>query len=387
MTQSAAPGGEMHEDEKPRLGELLVAMGALTDEQLREVLARQRETGLPLGRMLVESGHVMAHTVAMALADQHGGLLRTEYGFATGHGEPVPVKRIDVDEPEAATAPPVLRLADPAPDAGSPDTEQLRADLAAAEATIAQLRADHATILSAAEDLRAAALAERAKREAAEAAVAAGPASDDSRVTELEATVAQLRAELETASAARADVEAHASELATARSDADRLGAELAAASGTIEQLRAELAAAPAGNDESLDATIQQLRAELSGAIAARETAEAVADDLRIELATASAASRGEDVDRLRAELAEAKSAADELRGQLAAAANASNADADSHSIFFNSVNGYSYEHMPGPPPPIGELVVIDGHPHEVMRVGTALWQGSRVACAFLEPK
>lgn len=383
MTQSAASGGEMHEDEKPRLGELLVAMGALTDDQLREVLARQRETGLPLGRMLVESGHVMAHTVAMALADQHGGLLRTEYGFATGHGEPVPVKRIDVDEPEsvpvstpvpapvapvpAPVAPvsaptaPVLRLADsPERVADSPDTEQLRAELAAAEATIVQLRSDHATILSAAEDLRAAALAERAKREAAEAAASelqVAPPQEGSRVPELEATIARLRAELEAAASTRDDFEAHAAELATAQGDADRLGAELAAASVTIEQLRAELAAAPAGDH---DAQLEQLRAELAEATAARQAAEAAADDLRIELASAAAA-RHDD--------------------------GGNNDEVDSHSIFFSSVDGYGYEHMPGPPPPVGELVVIDGRPHEVMRVGTALWQGSRIACAFLEQK
>ena len=368
----------MQEEEKPRLGELLVAMGALTDEQLREVLARQRETGLPLGRMLVESGHVMAHTVAMALADQHGGLLRTEYGFATGHGEPVPVKRIEVDEPEAPAAPaapPVLRLAeDPAP-VESGDAHQLRAELATAQATIEQLRADHATILSAAEDLRAAALAERAKREAAEAAAAElrhAPAGDDSQVSELEATVAQLRAELVAATEARAEVESHIAGLATAQSDADQLGVELAAAHATIAQLRAELAAAPAagGNDDAFE----HLRTEL---VAAQTTI----DQLRSELAAAPAAGNNDDVvEQLRAELAAARS-------ELAAGATATHAEDETHAIFFQNAQGYGYENMPGPPPPVGELVVIDGHPHEVMRVGTALWSGTRLSCAFLEPK
>src|SRR4051794_555882 len=118
MTSTAASTGPA--DDRPRLGELLVAMGALTEDQLREVLARQRETNEPLGRLLVESGHVLPSTVAMALADQVGGLIQTEYGFATGHGASPAVERIDVEaappapEPELAAP---IRLAEPAPEA------------------------------------------------------------------------------------------------------------------------------------------------------------------------------------------------------------------------------------------------------------------------------
>src|SRR3954447_24964037 len=115
MTQSAASGGHPV-DERPRLGELLVAMGALRADDLGEALQRQRDTGVPLGRLLVENGYVAAHSVAMALADQHGGLLHTEYGFATGHSDALPeVRRIDVEEPPVADQPlePLLRLAEP----------------------------------------------------------------------------------------------------------------------------------------------------------------------------------------------------------------------------------------------------------------------------------
>ena len=106
MTQPAARQSGSGED-RPRLGELLVARGVLTDEQLREALSRKRDPDIPLGRYLVESGYVTGPAVAMALADQQGGLVNTEYGFATGHGELPAVPRIDL---EPAPAPP-LRLA------------------------------------------------------------------------------------------------------------------------------------------------------------------------------------------------------------------------------------------------------------------------------------
>ena len=106
------PAAEQHEsaEDRPRLGELLVAAGTLTDSHLREALLRQRDTGIPLGRFLVEEGYVTAAAVAMALADQQGGLTNTEYGFATGHADLPPVRRIDVEMESPA---PALRVAGP----------------------------------------------------------------------------------------------------------------------------------------------------------------------------------------------------------------------------------------------------------------------------------
>ena len=61
---------------KPRLGQVLVDVGLLSVADLEDLLAKQRETGLPLGHMLVEGGYVAGHSVAMALADQHGEIGR-----------------------------------------------------------------------------------------------------------------------------------------------------------------------------------------------------------------------------------------------------------------------------------------------------------------------
>jgi hypothetical protein len=114
---------------------LLVDRGLLSPSDLAVALARQAESGLSLGRILVDQGFVHSSAVAMALADQHGGLLKTEYGFATGRAPmrstAVPTEQ---DEPQV----PLLRLApnaEPAAPAEEPDPP------APGDATIADLRA------------------------------------------------------------------------------------------------------------------------------------------------------------------------------------------------------------------------------------------------------
>jgi len=72
------------EPARVQLGELLVHKGVLTDEQLQIALDEQRRSGAPLGEILVRLGFSKGPTIANALADQHGGPLRTEYGLAIG---------------------------------------------------------------------------------------------------------------------------------------------------------------------------------------------------------------------------------------------------------------------------------------------------------------
>jgi hypothetical protein len=80
MVATGASGGEGPQ----RLGDLLVQHGVVTSEQLAAALERQRTTGRPLGEIVVELGFAAGPIVAQALATQHGGLVKTEYGFATG---------------------------------------------------------------------------------------------------------------------------------------------------------------------------------------------------------------------------------------------------------------------------------------------------------------
>ena len=71
-------------DAQPPLGRLLLERGLLTDEQLQYALSEHGRTGLPLGQVLIGLSYVTASTIAQALATQQGGLVQTEYGFATG---------------------------------------------------------------------------------------------------------------------------------------------------------------------------------------------------------------------------------------------------------------------------------------------------------------
>ena len=85
----------------------MVEEGFLTSEQLEAAIAEQHRSSKPLGQVLVELGLASAGAVANALAEQHGGLLKTEFGVSAGlhpHApEPEP-------EPEPAPAPPQPEL-------------------------------------------------------------------------------------------------------------------------------------------------------------------------------------------------------------------------------------------------------------------------------------
>ena len=109
----------------PLLGSLLVERGLLTEEQLAAGLEEQKRSDEPLGKVLIALGFVDAGIVAQALATQHGGLLKSEYGFATGFATgqataPVLEPPVSTASPDAAPIASELRLV-PTPDA--PSTE------------------------------------------------------------------------------------------------------------------------------------------------------------------------------------------------------------------------------------------------------------------------
>jgi hypothetical protein len=72
--------------DRRRLGELLVEEGFLSEEQLAAALEEQAKSGRKLGEILVTWGFLSGPALANVLADQHGGILRTEYGIAMGTG-------------------------------------------------------------------------------------------------------------------------------------------------------------------------------------------------------------------------------------------------------------------------------------------------------------
>ena len=68
-----------------KLGELLVEEGLLTEEQLADALVESVSSGRKIGAVLVERGVLSGPARANFLADQQGGIVRTEWGIATGY--------------------------------------------------------------------------------------------------------------------------------------------------------------------------------------------------------------------------------------------------------------------------------------------------------------
>ena len=104
----------------PKLGDILVGRGIISQEQLEYALAEQRRTGRTLGAVLVEAGLAPGPIVAQALATQRGCMVKTEYGFATG---------FPTEEPPAAAG-----------DSRDHEVDRLRRVIASRDAEIAQLR-------------------------------------------------------------------------------------------------------------------------------------------------------------------------------------------------------------------------------------------------------
>jgi len=295
------------------LGEVLLERGIVSREQLATALEQQRTTGQPLGEIIVGFGFAPGPIVAQALATQHGGLIKTEYGFATGWST------------EDGRAP----VAVPAPT--DPSFE-----LAKRDRTIAELR-DWAQQAQTAIASRDEAIA-RLQAEVADLRTKPEPAADDAAHQEaLEALELELKARREEADAVRAKLEAESTRHASTQ-------AELEARDEVLAALRAELAAAsahPITLREEHAAEITRLQGELAEAAALRET-ELIARDealaaLQAELAAASAhpatllEEHAAEIARLQGELAEAAAlretelaARDEalaaLRAELAAA-------------------------------------------------------------------
>ena len=82
----------------------MVEEGFLTPEQLEAAIAEQHRMSKPLGQVLVELGLASAGAVANALAEQHGGLLKTEFGLSAGLHPHAP-EHAPAPEPELTPAP------------------------------------------------------------------------------------------------------------------------------------------------------------------------------------------------------------------------------------------------------------------------------------------
>lgn len=283
-----------HDDAPPPLGRLLVDRGLLTEEQLQYALAEQGRTGLPIGQVLISLSYVTAATIAQALATQEGGVVRTEFGLATGFGTPGLVSLPPVSPPQAASAPTwidakVIQL---------PEPESVPAQEPAPLAVVA-LEPEPAPVLEAEPEPEPEPVA------TVELPVAS---STSSRIAELlEQEIASARnASAEELAAARgrvAELEHEMSELRQQAEAARATHALLAAANARVAELEQEVAKAASASADELSAArtrVAELDHELFGLRQRAEAADA-ADGM---LATARAR-----VAELEAEVATARSA------------------------------------------------------------------------------
>ena len=404
------------------LGALLASRGHITEEQLQLALTEQKATGRPLGEIIVARGFAPPPTVAEALATQHGGLLKTEYGFATGWGGGV-----DADQAPAQAAAPAHvngdessalrasleehkkalaawqqahkelqeKLAEaqkPAPPVDDPrltrlaaERESMQAELTARDASIEQLKASVATVEAGRVELERA-LANEVERGTAMRAELASAGASESLRAELEQRLAGLENEVaERVRGAAAEFESARAgleqQLTDARERVSSLETEIASRDAAIENLKTSVATveadlAAAGASESAKAELEQQFASLEADLAERLKAAAVDfEAIRVTLEQQLTQAH-ERVASLEAEVATREA---EIVEQTAVPAGRWDA-AQSHLVFFQGKDGYELHERSGPPPVEGSKV----GQQLVARISSAPFPGSALPCAYL---
>ena len=402
------------------LGALLASRGHITEEQLELALTEQKATGRPLGEIIVARGFAPPPTVAQALATQHGGLLKTEYGFATGWGggvvpdaEQAPVQatpvsdesnalRASLEEHKKALAAwqqahkelqeklaegqkPTAPVDDPRLSRLAAERESMQAELTARDASIQQLQASVATIEAGRAELERA-LANEVERGTAMRAELAGAGTSESVRAEFEQRLAGLENEVaERLKGAAAEFESSRAgleqQLTEARERVASLEADIATRDASIEELQtsaatveAELAAA--GASESVRAELEQRLAGLEAELAERLKAAAVDfEAVRIALERQLTEAH-ERMASLQAEVATREA---ELAEHVAVPAGRWDS-AGSHLVFFQGKEGYELHERSGPPPIEGSKV----GQQMVARISSAPFPGSALPCAYL---
>jgi uncharacterized protein YlxW (UPF0749 family) len=398
---------------------LLASRGHITEEQLELALTEQKATGRPLGEIIVARGFAQPPTVAQALATQHGGLLKTEYGFATGWGGGVDVDQAPVHAAPAAAGgdDSALRasleehkkalaawqqahkelqekLAEaqkPAPPADDPrltrlaaERESMQAELTARDASIEQLQGSVAAVEAGRAELERALANEVERGNALRAELAASGASESVRA-ELDQRIARIEDEVaERVRAAAAEFETARTgleqQLAEARERAASLEADLTSRDASIEELQTSVAAAEAelaaaGSSESARAELEQQLASLEEDLAKRLKSAAIDfEAVRIALEQQLTEAH-ERVASLEAEVA----TREEIAEQSAVPAGRWDS-AQSHLVFFQGKEGYELHERSGPPPIEGSKV----GQQLVARISSAPFPGSPLPCAYL---
>ncbi|MFL5952503.1 MAG: hypothetical protein ACJ76I_00140 [Gaiellaceae bacterium] len=407
------------------LGDILIERGVIGEADLEAALATQSETGAPLARILVEAGRVSPHAIAIALADQSGGPLKTEYGFAIASPDAA-----GGQEPAAADALPLLRIA-PNPSAPpTPAAEPVQAEIPAqpeipvvvvapvdAEAPvdleppvqaeiafpaevdatrIARVEAERK--LAETEHALASAVADaealRLRVAALESASAEGETlrSELQRVGEAcaaaDTALAQTSAELKVATAARLQAESESEMLRARAAELEAMASAAATMHSELEQTRS------AG--EARESFEAELRHELQAAVAAHSAAEADAEALRTRILALEGVEASNEAAReeLRASVAAAHDLAQQLKSELASRQSEAPAPLATrtysdvrHQLFVPTSERYELVERAGAAPSAGSVVELSGHrTFRVLRTGPSPYPGAAEACAYLEP-
>lgn len=437
---AAHENGVLPDSGPPRLGEILLERGLLSEEQLAYALEEGQRTGEPIGEVIVRLGFAVPATIAQALATQHGGPMKSEYGYAVGFALPNATPAAPVAPPPLApgSAPPIdapglaLRTV-PIADAGEqqhsePQPHQPESAVQAIEPDVQPV----AIPVQPAEPLPQ----EIEMFPGRDAEVARLHAQLEDLVGDLDAARRETRAvaeersalagDLETARNRNVELEPVAADAAAARAELERIALENAARIAELEQRLVELGSAAARNVEleaSLEAAREQTARskhetaaleEARGAIAV-ENAELARRVAQLEAAAEhESAARAADSEQVRAEgargnaeserrIVEAEARIAELeaeREKLLQASCASDhkpderktpdyADSTSHLLFVADHRGYHLVERDGPPPAPGttfELSAESGTSatYVVSRVGSAPLPGARSACAYV---
>jgi hypothetical protein len=321
---NAATDAESFRRAQEPLGTLLVRRGLITDAELALALAEQQASGQPLGKIVVDRGFVRPEVIAQALATQHGGLLKTEYGFATGFGA-------GEARQEPVSAPPVSVAPAKKPHA-------LRNELAHASDEVERLREENDRLVGLRANLEQRVASESQRAAALERELESRPAGDPAAHAELE------------------------ERLAAAESREAALEADLSARDATIAQFGETAESWRKALDERDDA--------IRSLVAARDEAlEQVAEfaPLRVALET-----RDNAICDLVMKLEEAIASAPKP---------ARFAEAKRHVLFVLNADGYSLVERDGPPPFVGDVVQVRGGAATVTRIGVGP-DGS--PCAYL---
>jgi hypothetical protein len=383
-----AEEGGLRPPQEP-LGTLLVKRGLITTEQLTEALAEQQSTGQPLGAIVVARGFVAPANVAQALATQHGGILKTEYGFATGFGEGLrpslqigepPVSSRRIGKPKPADSP--FAVVTPSAPDPADDREAVREELAMAATETERLTEANERLVELRAELEQRVAQETTRAATLEATIAelraqtAGPAEHGGRVAQLEAAVAELHAGAVAWEKAYGELGQRLAQAESARAELEQaLGrqSERAELEQQLQQASERLRGADSARAELEErlARATESAAELAARVASAEQVRATA------LAAEQARARLEQqLTSLESELSQRNEELEELR---AAAAAAPWASAEKHLVFFPGAEGYELVWRDGPPPSEGTRV----GEHVVARIAAGALPGE-LPCAYL---